>query len=75
MGEAMELERKKYLIKDIFSAGSSHPHDLVSNNVDSFFVANDEVVVLWKTDGNQPRVLQKSLTAKIFIILKKVKDK
>jgi ELWxxDGT repeat protein len=68
-------EEGTYLIKDIFTAGSSHPHDFVLLNNVIYFIAQDAAGNnLWKTDGTNvgtTKVMYLNDTS----ILKKVKDK
>ncbi|OAZ03895.1 ELWxxDGT repeat protein [Flavobacterium succinicans] len=68
-------EEGTYLIKDIFSAGSSHPHNFVLFNNVIYFIAQDaEGNNLWKTDGTNVGTT-KVMYLHDTSILKKVKNK
>lgn len=68
-------EQGTYLIKDLFSAGSSHPHDFVLLNNVIYFIAQDAAGHgLWKTDGTAIGT-SKVIYLPDFRVLKKVKNK
>jgi len=53
LGSAHAAPPEPYLVKDIYEAGDSFPHNLTSVNGTLFFAADDvdHGVELWKSDG------------------------